>query len=76
MANSHDPTHNFYSLLSPGGSDHIHKWSQGWEGHPGWYLIFPYYGNTTRNIPVHPVSGNPSNVGFVFDEISSAYDFP
>jgi len=49
-------THIIYFLFSPGGSYHIKKWSQGWEGHPGWYLTFPFYGNTTRKIPVHPMN--------------------
>ena len=40
----------------PGGSYHITKWSQGWESHPGWYLNFPFYGNTTRKIPAHPMN--------------------
>jgi hypothetical protein len=71
MANSHNPTHLYYFLLSPGGSYHIQKWSQGWEGHPGWYLIFPFYGNETRKIPVHPVSDNSSNVGSVLNGILS-----
>ena len=49
-------THINCFLFSPGGSYHIQKWSQGWEGHPGWYLIFPFYGNATRKIPVHPMN--------------------
>ena len=43
-------------LCSPGGPYHIQKWAQGWEGHPGWYLIFPFYGNITRRIPEHPMN--------------------
>ncbi len=44
------------SLCSPGGPYHIQKWAQGWEGNPGWYLIFPFYGNATRKIPQHPMN--------------------
>ena len=42
----------------PGGEYNIQKWAQRWEGHEGWYLTFPFYGNATRKIPQHPVSHN------------------
>jgi len=40
----------------PGGEYNIQKWAEGWEGVPGWYLDFPFYGNVTRGIPEHPMS--------------------
>lgn len=62
----------------PGGAYHIEKWAQGWDGHEGWYLNFPFYGNTTRKIPQHPmnrwythgVEPNIAYVGRLGDEIS------
>lgn len=32
------------------------KWAQGWNGHEGWYLDFPFNGNATRKIPRHPMN--------------------
>jgi hypothetical protein len=55
--------HIIYFPFSPGGPYHIQKWSQGWEGHPGWYLNFPFYGNATRKIPAHPMNRWVSKVG-------------
>ena len=40
----------------PGGSYNIMKFAEGWDGHDGWYLNFPLNGNSTRNIPMHPMS--------------------
>jgi hypothetical protein len=40
----------------PGGEYNIMKWAQGWDGTEGWYLDFPFNGNTTRYIPKHPMS--------------------
>jgi hypothetical protein len=40
----------------PGGPYHIQKWAQGWDGNPGWYLNYPFYGNETRKIPQHPMN--------------------
>ncbi len=42
--------------IHPGGSYHIQKWAQGCEGHPGWYLIFLFYGIVTCRIPEHPMN--------------------
>ena len=35
----------------PGGELNIQKWAQGWEGHEGWYLNFPFYGNVRTIFP-------------------------
>ncbi|KAL7537288.1 hypothetical protein ACHAXR_008774, partial [Thalassiosira sp. AJA248-18] len=47
----------------PGGEYNIQKWAQGWEGTEGWYLDFPFNGNTTRKIPKHQMSRWYNNVG-------------
>lgn len=62
----------------PGGAYNIEKWAQGWDGHEGWYLTFPFYGNSTRKIPQHPMNrwytnGVEPNIAYVArmgDEIS------
>jgi uncharacterized protein (DUF1501 family) len=57
----HPETMNVYDFSGwvtrhPGGEFHIQKWAQNWEGVPGWYLDYPFYGNATRGIPEHPMS--------------------
>ena len=32
------------------------KFAEGWEGHPGWHLDYPFNGNATRKIPKHPMN--------------------
>ena len=33
-----------------GGEYNIKKWAQGWEGHEGWYLNYPFYGDVRTNL--------------------------
>ena len=52
----------------PGGDYNIQKWAQGSSASPpfdaeGWYLDYPFAGNTTRNIPKHPMSRWDTRVG-------------